>query len=179
MMRLAPLATLAGLALATMSGGVLAQAQVQGQAQPPAPGQVQDALPQATDEGGRYSFHRIGDRFVRLDSRTGQVSQCGWSATGWACNVVPDERAALESEISRIQKENAALKKSLLSHGIDLPDNVKPEVAQKDEPPARKEPELKLPSDAELDRAIAFMKQVWRRLVEMMVDFQRDMQRKS
>jgi hypothetical protein len=50
---------------------------------------------------------------------------------------------------------------------------------RKDEPPARKEPELNLPSDAELDRAIAFMKQVWRRLVEMMVDFQRDMQRKS
>ena len=37
----------------------------------------------------------------------------------------------------------------------------------------------KAPSEAELDRAIAFMKNVWRRLVEMMVDLQRDIQRKS
>jgi len=36
-----------------------------------------------------------------------------------------------------------------------------------------------MPSDAELDRAFAFMKNVWRRLVDMMVDLQRDMQKKS
>ena len=36
-----------------------------------------------------------------------------------------------------------------------------------------------MPSDAELDRALAFMKNVWRRLVDMMVDLQRDMQKKS
>jgi hypothetical protein len=181
MLHFAPVAALAGLALATMSSGVSAESQAEPQLHPPTRGQVQDVPPQASpDDGTRYSFHRIGDRFARLDSHTGQVAQCGWSATGWACNVVPDERAALESEVARIQKENAALKKLLLSRGIDLPDSVKPDVAmRKDEPPARKEPELNLPSDAELDRAIAFMKQVWRRLVEMMVDFQRDMQRKS
>jgi hypothetical protein len=169
MMHLVPVAVVAGLALFAVPGAAMAQSQ--------------DAPPPGPDEGGRYSFHRIGDRFVRLDGRTGQVAQCGWSATGWSCNAVPDERAALENEIARIQKENAALKKALLSHGIDLPDHVKPDVAlRKEEPRAPKEPkepDIKLPSDAELDRAIAFMKQVWRRLVEMMVDFQRDMQRKS
>ena len=40
-------------------------------------------------------------------------------------------------------------------------------------------PAPKAPTEAELDRAIAFMKKVWRRLVEMMVDLQRDIQRKS
>ena len=43
----------------------------------------------------------------------------------------------------------------------------------------RRAKEPKTPSDAELDRAIAFMKNVWRRLVDMMVDLQRDMQKKS
>jgi hypothetical protein len=36
-----------------------------------------------------------------------------------------------------------------------------------------------VPSDAELDRVLSFMERVWRRLVEMMADLQRDMQRKS
>ena len=36
-----------------------------------------------------------------------------------------------------------------------------------------------MPSDAELDRVMGFIEKVWRRLVEMMVDLQRDMQRKS
>ena len=39
--------------------------------------------------------------------------------------------------------------------------------------------EPKLPTEADLDRAITFMKNVWRRLVEMMVELQRDIQRKS
>ena len=45
--------------------------------------------------------------------------------------------------------------------------------------PSAKEPRPKTPSEAELDRAFTFVKNVWRRLVDMMVDLQRDMQRKS
>ena len=44
--------------------------------------------------------------------------------TTWSCKVVPDERAALESEIARLQRDNAALKKSLLARGIELPSGV-------------------------------------------------------
>jgi hypothetical protein len=140
--------------------------------------------PDGAVEGGRYSFHRMGESFVRLDAQTGQVAQCGWNATGWSCSAVPDERAALESEIARLQRENAALKRSLLAKGIELPSGIKPEVAErKDEPPSAKSPDPsagpRLPSDAELDQAMAFMKKVWRRLIEMMADLQRDMQRKS
>src|SRR5437588_12850093 len=74
------------------------------------------AAPPSQDDS-RYSFHRLGDGFVRLDSRTGQLAQCGWAATGWSCKMVPDERTALESEIGRLQRDNAELKKSLLSRG--------------------------------------------------------------
>ena len=34
-------------------------------------------------------------------------------------------------------------------------------------------------TDAEIDRAFAFMKHVWHRLVDMMADLQRDIQKKS
>lgn len=141
------------------------------------------ATPAAPSDDGRYSFHRSGDSFIRLDSRTGQVSQCGWSGAGWACKMVPDERAALESEIVRLQRDNAELKKSLLAHGIGV---TGPAIAEA--PPAKPVPPAevpdpnakgpKLPGDAELDRAFAFMKNVWRRLVDLMADLQRDIQKK-
>jgi hypothetical protein len=37
-------------------------------------------------ENGRYSFNPVADGVLRLDSRTGQVSQCSRSDAGWACN---------------------------------------------------------------------------------------------
>jgi hypothetical protein len=144
------------------------------------------AAPPAPGDDGRYSFHRSGDVFIRLDSRTGQVAECGGGGAGWACKLVPDERVALESEIGRLQRDNAALKKSLLSHNIELPNGM---IAEAAPPPAAAAPvppanvpdpsakEPRMPSDAELDRAFVFMKNVWRRLVDMMVDLQRDMKK--
>jgi hypothetical protein len=170
MTRFALVLVVAGL----MGFGAPTRAQSQGQEPPRSP--VQDPPAQASEDN-RYSFHRVGETFVRLDARTGQVSQCGWSAAGWACTAMPDERAALENEIARLQAENAALKRSLLTRGIDLPGGVKAD------PPAAKAPDpgpsVKVPSEAELDRALAFVKSVWKKLVEMMVELQRDIQRKS
>src|SRR6266576_3465724 len=62
---------------------------------------AQTATPDS--ENGRYSFNPVADGVLRLDTRTGQVSQCSRSDVGWACKVVPDERAALETEIARLQ----------------------------------------------------------------------------
>jgi hypothetical protein len=164
---------------AVMAGWVWVGEPHHAAAQDPVP-QNQGAPPDADD--GRYTFHRMGDGFVRLDSRTGQLAQCGWGPTGWSCKMVADERAALESEIGRLQRDNAELKKSLLSRGLELPSGIVAEAPPPVPPanvpdPSAKDP--KMPSDAELDRAISFMKNVWRKLVDMMVDLQRDLQKKS
>lgn len=154
-------------------------------AAPGVPAAPQPPAPSAAEEG-RYSFHRSGDSFIRLDTQTGLVAQCGWGATGWSCKTAPDERAALESEISRLQRENAELKRSLLSHGLELPAGAMAEAPSQPPPvPPAKVPdptpskEPKGPSDVDANRAIAFMKHVWQRLVDLMVDLQRDIQRKS
>ena len=144
-------------------------------------------VPAPGTDDSRYSFHRMGEGFVRLDSQTGQVALCGWSTPGWSCKLVPDERVALESEIGRLQRDNAALKKSLLSRGIELPAGVVAEApaagplppANVPDPSAKPPSEPKMPSEADLDRALAFMKHVWRRLVDMMNDLQRDIQKKG
>ena len=185
MTRIAPTVLVAGLSVFAGALGATAQEAASPNATtPPPPAQ---SAPAPSGEDSRYSFHRMGDNFMRLDSRTGQLAQCGWGPTGWSCKMAPDERTALESEIGRLQQENATLKKSLLSRGIELPSGVIAEApvpppvppANIPDPSAKQPKDPKLPSDAELDRAINFMKNVWRKLVDMMVDLQRDMQKKS
>ena len=126
---------------------------------------AQPATPDS--ENGRYSFNPVADGVLRLDTRTGQVSQCSKSDAGWTCNAVPDERSALETEIARLQGENATLKKELLARGLPLP-GMRPS-----------EPELKLPTDAEVDKVISFLEKAWRRLLEMGREVQKDVERKN
>ena len=45
---------------------------------------AQTATPDS--ENGRYSFNPVADGVLRLDTRTGQVSQCSRSDAGWAGN---------------------------------------------------------------------------------------------
>jgi hypothetical protein len=126
------------------------------------------------NEDSRFTFHRIDDGYLRLDGRSGQVSICHRRPAGWLCQVVPDERAALEGEIARLQSDNAALKKELLANKLPLPGGIKPDPQS-----GKDEPRVSLPSDAELDRVMAFIEKVWKRLIEMVVNTQRDMMKKS
>jgi hypothetical protein len=122
----------------------------------------------------RYSFSRVDDGYLRLDGRTGQVSICAPRQVGWICQAVADERAALEAEIARLQAESATLKKELMAHNLPLPGTVKREPpSTKPDKPA--EPRLELPSDADLNKVMSFVEKVWRRLVEMIVTLQKDM----
>jgi hypothetical protein len=119
-------------------------------------------------EDSRYVFHRVQDGFVRLDTRTGQAALCSRRAVGWACQAMPEDRAALEGEIARLQGENAALKKEMLARGLALPGGTTAD------PPAP-DRDLKRPNAAELDRMVAFLEKAWRRLVEMMGNLQKDL----
>ena len=64
-------------------------------------------------ENGRYALSPVTDGVIRLDTRTGDVSTCTNTGTGWACYTVPDERAALDAEIGRLQADNEKLKAEL------------------------------------------------------------------
>jgi hypothetical protein len=135
---------------------------------------AQAQSPPPDNEDSRFTFHRAEDGYLRLDGRSGQVSICSRKPAGWLCQAVPDERATLETEIARLQADNAALKKELLARGLPLPGTVRP-----DAPSARpEEPRVQLPSDAELNRMMAFVEKVWRRMVEMVANVQKEMQKK-
>ena len=82
----------------------------------------------------------------------------------------------LKSEISRLQGQNAALKKELLARGLPLPGGMKPDApkAKSGNGGTNSQDGVRLPSDAELNKMMTFVEKVWRRLIEMMTNAQRD-----
>jgi len=141
------------------------------------------------DENGRYTLSPVPDGVIRLDTRTGAVSTCSNAGAGWACYAVPDERAALDAEIGRLQAENQASRTELeklkaemaardpsVSGKIDEP-LPKTDSLRKPEPKAAeggRKIEIPLPSDRDMDRVMSFLEQAWRRLVEMANRVQND-----
>ena len=156
-------------------------------------------------ENGRYALSPTGDGgMLRLDTKTGTVSTCTNSGTGWACYAVPDERKALDAEIGRLQAENERLKAQLASRDQTVTGKIdeslpkdqalpKSDQLQKADPksaeakpaePKSVEPksadgsrkiEIPLPSDQDMDRIMAFAEQAWRRLIDMASRVQKDM----
>jgi hypothetical protein len=133
-------------------------------------------------ENGRYALSPIADGVLRLDTRTGAVSTCSNSGAGWACYAVPDERAAFDSEIGRLQAENEKLKAQLAERDGTVTGKVD-EALPKSDPLKKPEPkvaegerkiEIPLPSDRDMDRVMAFLEKAWRRLIEMANRVQKD-----
>jgi hypothetical protein len=140
-------------------------------------------------EKGRYALSPVADGVIRLDTRTGAVSICSNSGAGWACYAVPDERAALDAEIGRLQADNDRFKTELEKLKADLAareptvtgkvdealpktDSLKkadPKVAE-----GERKIEIPLPSDRDMDRVMSFLEQAWRRLIEMANRMQKD-----
>jgi hypothetical protein len=152
---------------------------------------AEEAAPD-TDKG-RFTLSPTADGVVRLDSRTGAISTCTNSGTGWACYAVPDERAALDTEIGRLQAENERLKQALASReqsitgkvdealpkdqALPKSDQLKkadPKVTEPKTADGTRRLEIPLPSDQDMDRMMSFLEQAWRRLVDMANRVQKD-----
>jgi cell division protein FtsB len=122
----------------------------------------------------RYSFNRVGEGFLRLDNATGQVSHCSAHTVGWVCEAVPEDRAALEKEIARLQDEVTSLRKEVASLREPPPPRPPADLT----PPSEKSDEAKRLRE-DLEHARAAFENAWRRLVDMIVNFQKDMMHKG
>jgi hypothetical protein len=145
-----------------------------------AAGAVAQAAPDT--ENGRYALSPTADGVLRLDTRTGAVSTCNNSAAGWACYAVPDERAALDAEIGRLQADNEKLKAQLAAREPTVSGKIeepmpKSDSLKKSEPKVaegERKIEIPLPSDRDMDRMMSFLERAWRRLIEMANRVQKD-----
>jgi len=142
------------------------------------------APPQAMPdtENGRYALSTTPDGVLRLDTRTGAISTCSNSGAGWACYAVPDERAALDVEIGRLQADNEKLRKELASREPVVTGKIeepmpKSDSLKKSEPKiaeGERKLEIPLPSDRDMERVMSFLERAWRRLIEMANRVQKD-----
>jgi hypothetical protein len=65
------------------------------------------------------------------------------------------------------------MKKELLSRGLPVPGVSAPSGAKPGEP------EIKLPSDADIDKVVSFVEKVWRRLIDVGRKVQQDVEKKN
>ncbi len=151
---------------------LLASAVLPAGAQTPAENAAPAASPPQT--AARYSFNAVNDGFLRLDTVSGQVSLCNQTSAGWACQAVPEDRAALEKEIARLQDEVASLKTQVTA--MREPEPPRP-PADLSPPSADSERAAELRAD--LSRAKAAVQSAWQRVVEMIKGIQKDVMPKG
>jgi len=164
-MRAASFACAIGLALC--AGAAFAQDQPK---EAPAAETPNDAVPSS---GGRYSFVPAEGGYLRLDRTGGQVSFCSQGGSGWACRLVPDDRAALDAEIARLQDEIAKLKSETAKVEPPRPQGeLTPRTGPDDS-------RLRFPTREDMERARAAVERAWRRMVDMIYDFQKDVMKKD
>lgn len=155
-------------------------------------------------ENGRYAFAPVVDGVLRLDTRNGRIASCHNRITGWACYIVPDERAALDAEIGLLTKENTTLKSELSGMRAEqqrLSDEVaklkqayagleaeRSKAASVAEPPSAKAGpkqdqtaqkkdnriELPLPDEKDVERVVSILERAWRNLIAMADRVQKD-----
>ena len=128
------------------------------------------ALAQSPADGDRdrFTFKQVPEGVLRLDRQTGQVALCSKRGAGLACETAAEDRTALETEIGRLQNENAKLKRELADRGSGLPEGLRTE------PATPKGDDLKSPGDADLERVMAFLDKLWRRLIALVQTLHKD-----
>src|SRR6185312_1875789 len=138
---------------------------------------AQNALPEdrlaPPGAESRYTFKQVDNGFIRLDGKSGEVAFCSLHGSAWACETAPEDRAALEKEIARLQNEVASLKAQV---AVLRTPSGPAAAAPADKP---REYTIKLPSEQDIARARAYLKQTWRRVVDMISNLQKDVLHKG
>ena len=121
----------------------------------------------------RYQIEKTGDKFVRMDRKTGAVSVCALEGDNLICRLGADERAAYEESLDDMNtrlKELEARLARLEAGGAKLP--VPKVPLNKDKPQEQgEEPDL-LAKD--LDRAMEFAREAMSRFMDVIQDLKEE-----
>lgn len=144
-------------------------------------------------EGPRFITQPVEGGLMKLDTRSGAMSFCSTKSGAWVCEAVPEDRAALEAEIGRLQARIAVLERGRPGAGVpDImapPESAPPESPPPESPPPGTPPAAQAPDDAtppaddpglskeadkRLDQAMDMAEHVFRRFFEMVDRLRRD-----
>ncbi|MEO1207082.1 MAG: hypothetical protein AAFV45_12200 [Pseudomonadota bacterium] len=167
-----------GAAMGVFAAAVIAIAMLAMPLAKAAPGDEDDA---------RFSMSPVDGGFIRLDKKTGSMSFCKSENGAWSCNpmdVAPDADAGAaapsptlsQSELDKLKAENEELKAEIrkMEEVFGL-DGRKPPATGDDEGPLAGPPggmpELKLPSEKDVDQAVDYLEGMIRKFRERFEDF--------
>ena len=111
----------------------------------------------ATAPAGRYTLTPSASGYIRLDTQTGQVSDCTGTPGALICKSSPDERAAMQAEIDRLQKQVDELKAAAPGEFTSNPS-----------------PQLNIPSDKDVDKAFNFMERMVKRFKGLIQEMRKE-----
>ncbi len=109
----------------------------------------------SAEEQQRYELRETDGGYVRLDTRTGEMSICERRDSRLVCRVAADERTALQDEIDRLDESLRALEGR---------------IAELEKAPAA----AVLPSEEQFDRTLGYMQRFFRGFMDIMKEYDRD-----
>ncbi|MDP3896982.1 MAG: hypothetical protein Q8Q62_09930 [Mesorhizobium sp.] len=115
------------------------------------------AGPALAEDTGRYALEKTDDGYVRMDRSTGEMSLCTARSGQLVCKLAADERSAFEGELDRVMAKLEDLEKRLAAvenQSVRVPG---------------------LPSDEEIEKSLGYMEKFFRRFMDVMKDFDKDM----
>jgi hypothetical protein len=168
-------------------------AQTSNEGEKPTPPESAASNPQAPI-ASRYSFNRVDNGFIRLDSINGEIAYCSAQTSAWICQTIPVDRTAsaggsedmqkgvtflkgLEEKLGRLQDEVASLKKEVAA--LRDPPPPRPPADLSPQTGSGPDVTIKLPTQEDMTRAREFLEDTWRRLVEMFGSVRKDIMRKT
>jgi len=116
---------------------------------------------QAQDDS-RYRLEKSGEGFVRMDTRTGQMSICESLSGQLVCKPAADERDAYSGQVEELEKRIEALEGRLAAIEKSPPSGVG-----------------NLPSEQEFEQTLGFMEKFFRRFMDVIRDFDRDLRQEE
>lgn len=116
------------------------------------------ALPAQAEEAGRYTLEKSGTGYVRMDTRTGEMSICEERGGQLVCKLAADERAAFQDELDRLQSKLTGLEQRL--------------ATVENNPVLR--PQNLLPTEEEFQRSLGYMERFFRKFLDIVKDMDTD-----
>jgi len=119
-------------------------------------------------EPDRYRLEKTPNGYVRMDTRTGQMSICQEKWGELVCKIAADERTAVQDEIERLQTEMKALEdrlgsvKALEDRVAKLENSVTAKIEQS------------LPTEEDFNKTMGYMERFFRSFMAIVKDFENE-----
>ena len=117
-------------------------------------------------EPDRYRLEKTPNGYVRMDTRTGEMSICEEKWGELVCKMAADERTAVQDEIERLQTELKALNDRLATVKA-LEDRV-----AKLENSLTARIEKSLPTEEDFNKTMSYMERFFRSFMAIVKDFE-------